>query len=65
MINFGSYDDPEYVGTIAIDNPWESVHKVRAGQPGSRMPSAIDLGWDMQFVIYVLTFAQTLPVEAP
>ncbi len=65
MINFGSDDDPEYVGTIAIDNPWEFVHKVRAGQPGSSMPSAIDLGWDLQYLIDVLTFAQTLPVEAP
>jgi thiosulfate dehydrogenase len=65
MINFGSDDDPEFVGTIAIDNPWEFVHKVRAGQPGSRMPSAIDLGWDLQYLIDLLTFAQSLPVEAP
>ncbi len=65
MINFGSDDDPEFVGTIAIDNPWEFVHKVRAGQPGSRMPSAIDLGWDLQYLIDLLTFAQDLPVEAP
>jgi len=65
MINFGSDDDPEYIGTIAIDNPWEFVHKVRAGQPGSSMPSAIDLDWDLQYLIDVLTFAQTLPVEAP
>ncbi len=65
MINFGSDDDPEYIGTIAIDNPWEFVHKVRAGQPGSGMPSAIDMGWDLQYVIDVLTFAQTLPVDAP
>jgi thiosulfate dehydrogenase len=64
MINFGSDDDPEYVGTIAIDNPWEFVHKVRAGQPGSAMPSSINLGWDLQYLIDVLTFAQTLPVEA-
>jgi thiosulfate dehydrogenase len=65
MINFGSDDDPEYVGTIAIDNPWEFVHKVRAGQPGTSMPSTMNLGWDLQYVIDVLTFAQTLPVEAP
>ncbi len=65
MINFHDADDPEFIGNIAVDNPWEFVHKVRAGQPGSGMPSAIDLGWDLQYVIDVLTFAQTLPVEAP
>jgi thiosulfate dehydrogenase len=64
-LNFGDDDDPEYVGTIAIDNPWEFIHKVRAGQPGTPMPSAIDLGWILQEVVDVLTFAQTLPTEAP
>ncbi len=65
LINFGGADDPEFVGTIALDNPWEFIHKVRAGQPGTGMPSAIDGGWSMQDVIDVLTFAQTLPTEAP
>ncbi|MFQ5921782.1 MAG: c-type cytochrome [Anaerolineales bacterium] len=64
-INFGSADDPEYLGTIAAGNPWEFIHKVRVGQPGIGMPSAIDSGWSMQDVIDVLTFAQTLPTEAP
>jgi thiosulfate dehydrogenase len=65
MINFHDADDPEFIGNIAVDNPWEFIHKVRAGQPGTSMPSAIDLGWDLQYLIDVLTFAQTLPVEAP
>jgi thiosulfate dehydrogenase len=64
-LNFGSDDDPDYVGTIAIDNPWEFIHKARAGQPGTSMPSAIDLGWSLQDVIDVLAFAQSLPTEAP
>jgi len=64
-INFGSDDDPTYVSTVALDNPWEFIHKVRAGQPGTSMPSSIDLGWTLQEVIDVLTFAQTLPTEAP
>jgi thiosulfate dehydrogenase len=65
MINFHDPDDPEFVGNIAVDNPWEFIHKVRAGQPGSAMPSAIANGWSMQDVIDVLTFAQGLPTEAP
>lgn len=28
---------PEYVGTIAEKNPWETLHKIRNGQPGSEM----------------------------
>lgn len=28
---------PEYVGTVAADNPWEALHKIRNGQPGSVM----------------------------
>ena len=65
-LNFGDDDEPEYVGTIAIDNPWEFFHKVRAGQPGSNppMPSAIASGWSLDDVLDVLTYAQTLPTEA-
>lgn len=64
-INFGGADDPEYVGNIAVDNPWEFIHKVRVGQPGTSMPAANDSGWSLQDVIDVLTFAQSLPTEAP
>ncbi len=63
-VNFGDDEEPEYVATIAIDNPWEFIHKVRAGQPGTRMSSAIDLGWSIQDVVDLLSFAQTLPTEA-
>jgi len=65
LINFGSDDDPDYIGSIALSNPWEFTHKVRAGQPGTGMPSAIDVDWDLQYLIDLLAFAQTLPVEAP
>ncbi|MGZ8753943.1 MAG: c-type cytochrome, partial [Acidimicrobiia bacterium] len=62
-LNFGSDDEPEYVGTIATDNPWEFFHKVRNGQPGSspEMPSAIASGWTLEDVRDVLAYAQTLP----
>ena len=63
--NFGDEEEPEYVGTIAVDNPWEFIHKVRAGQPGSEppMPSAIVSGWSIQDGVDVLTYAQTLPTS--
>jgi len=65
QINFHDADDPEYVGTVASGNPWEFIHKVREGQPGTPMPSAIDSGWSMQQIVDVLTFAQTLPTDPP
>ncbi len=47
-INFGSPEDPEFLGDLAIRNPWEVLHKMRAGQPGHPMPSFIELVWDAQ-----------------
>ncbi|HSB91195.1 MAG TPA: c-type cytochrome, partial [Anaerolineales bacterium] len=60
-LNFGDSAEPEYVGTIAADNPWEFLHKVRFGQPGSAMPSAITTGWTTQNLVDLLAYAQTLP----
>lgn len=28
-------DEPEFVGTVASDNPWETLHKIRNGHPGA------------------------------
>lgn len=63
QINFGDSTSPEYVGTVANDNPWELMHKVRFGQPGTAMPSAIKNGWSIQDVVDVLGYAQTLPEQ--
>lgn len=62
-LNFGTEGAPEYVGTIAKDNPVEFLHKIRVGQPGSNPPmlSTLVLGWTMQQIVDVLSYAQTLP----
>ena len=62
-INFGSADDPEFVGTVAADNPWEFFHKASFGQPGAPMPRGLALGWDMQQIADLLAYAQTLPTK--
>ncbi len=62
-MNFGSADEPEFVGTIAADNPWEFFHKGSFGQPGEPMPMGMALGWTMQDIADVLAYAQTLPSE--
>jgi thiosulfate dehydrogenase len=51
------------VGEVARDNPWEILHKIRFGQPGTRMPSAIQKGLTLQEQIDILTYAQTLSME--
>ena len=62
-INFRSTEEPEYIGTVASENPQEFLHKARFGQPGSdpTMPSTFDLGWGLQDVLDVTAYAQTLP----
>jgi len=59
--NFGSDDEPEYVGTVAADNPWEALHKIRFGQPGVPMIAMTAL--DMQEMIDILAYIQTLPTK--
>jgi thiosulfate dehydrogenase len=65
MINFGESEKPEFVGTVASNNPWELIHKVRMGQPGARMPSALINKWTEEDISNILAFTRTLPAEAP
>jgi thiosulfate dehydrogenase len=62
-INFHDADEPEYVGTVAADNPWEFFHKAMFGQPGAPMPSGMGLEWGMDQIADLLSYAQTLPTE--
>jgi thiosulfate dehydrogenase len=58
-LNWGSEAEPEFVGTVASENPWEVLHKIRYGHPGVEM---IALGaFDMQVAVDVLAYAKTLP----
>jgi thiosulfate dehydrogenase len=62
-LNFGDEAEPEFVGTLAADNPWEFVHKVSYGEPGEIMPSGINMDWTLQDIIDMLTYAQGLPIK--
>ena len=64
-LNFGTPNNPEYVGTIATENPWEFLHKVRVGQAGSEppMPAGMEMGWNLQDMLDILAYSQTLPVK--
>ena len=62
QLNFGSDDEPEYLGDLAADNPWETFHKVQFGHPGSQpeMPSAATSAWTLEEVRDVVAYSQTL-----
>ena len=49
------------LGKLSHKNPWETLHKIRNGQPGSEMPSmqAFDIGVSVD----ILAYLQTLPKE--
>ncbi len=58
-INMGDDNKPEYVGTAANDNPWETLHNIRWGHANTPMISLVFLGLKEQ--LDVLSFCQALP----
>ncbi len=60
-INFKNEKKPEYIGTVSNKNPWETLHKIRWGHPGSPMISLLFLEFGDQ--LDVLSFCQGLPVK--
>lgn len=52
---------PEYIGTVANENPWETLHKIRNGQPGVPMVSLGVL--DIQDQLDILSYCRTLPMK--
>lgn len=51
------------LGAIANGNPWETLHKIRFGHPGSNppMPAGVVLGLTTEEAVDILGYAQTLP----
>ncbi len=60
-LNFKDENKPEYVGTVARANPWETLHKIRFGQPGVGMIALMVL--DIEDLVDILAYAQTLPAK--
>ncbi len=50
-----------FVGTLANDNPQETLHKIRLGHPGSSMTSYFDLGMTDAQGADVGAYCETLP----
>lgn len=60
-INFRDEAKPEFIGTVATENPWETLHKIANGQPGVAMVSLAAL--PIQDLVDILAYAQTLPAR--
>jgi thiosulfate dehydrogenase len=60
-INFKDEQKPEFIGTIANKNPWETLHKTRWGHPGTPMISLLFL--ELKEQLDVLAFCQALPQQ--
>ena len=60
-LDWGDPGDPGFVGTEAQGNPWEVLHKIRAGHPGVEMPAL--MAFPIQDAVDVLSYTQTLPAE--
>ncbi|MFD3005361.1 c-type cytochrome [Thermus tengchongensis] len=61
-INFLTPDNPEYVGTLANENPQEVLHKIRNGQPGNFVMPGFSFLLPSQLQD-LLAYLQTLPKE--
>ena len=60
-INIKTAENPEFIGTVAQENPQETMHKARNGQPGVPM---VALGvLDIQDIVDIIAYAQTLPAK--
>lgn len=58
-LDWGSNDDPKFVGTEANANPWEVLHKIRNGHPGHEMVSMRP--FPIETAVDILTYIRTLP----
>ena len=56
-------DYEDFVGKVAKKNPWEFLHKVRFGQPGTKMPAAVNGTATMQDIVDLGAYAQRLPTS--
>jgi mono/diheme cytochrome c family protein len=61
QINFKDEKGPEFIGTVAQANPWETLHKIRNGQPGVPMVALTALSIADQ--VDILAYTQTLPTK--
>lgn len=65
--NFKTKNNPEYIGTVSLKNPWEAIHKIRNGHPGAfvmgdPMPH-MNEQLNLKEQLDLLRYMQTLPIK--
>jgi thiosulfate dehydrogenase len=60
-LDWGNDEKSKFIGTEAQSNPWEVLHKIRAGHPGVEMPAL--MGFPIEDAIDLLSYTQTLPAK--
>lgn len=61
LLNWGTSEEPAYLGTDANKFPWEILHKIRNSHPGAIMISLRAL--PLSESAAVLAYARTLPTK--
>ena len=56
----GIYGNNLLISDLANDNPWETLHKIRFGHPGSLMPSMVENGRTNEEISNILAYCQGL-----
>ena len=51
----------EYLGSVAVRDPWRFLHRTRFGVAGTDMPIGLELGWTPSDGRDVLYYAQSMP----
>lgn len=62
-LDFDDGEGVEFVGTVAADNPWETINKIMNGQPGEAMTAGLNMEWSWQDLLDILAYIQTLPIK--
>lgn len=64
-INFNTVKDSEFIGDVALSNPWKFVHKIRFGTTQNDSHAFEKQDWTLQDVADTLAYAQNLPPADP
>ncbi|MEK6256376.1 MAG: hypothetical protein N2C13_03540 [Chloroflexota bacterium] len=64
-LNFDTAGTPEFIGDLALENPWKFIHRVRFGRPLSEFHAFENVGLSLQNITDALTYSQTLPPADP
>ena len=60
-INFGTAEQPSFLGNFSDEEPWHMVHLMRFGHLFLGVQTSDELGWSIQNLFDVVVYSQQLP----